>query len=68
MQKLEILSPYAHPLCTIIFQGFKFKRLLFFIVLICSFFLSQVNVIRIIKLNPFQIIIITNTHTIHLNS
>jgi hypothetical protein len=31
------------------------------------FFLSQVNVVIIIKLSPYKIIIITNTCTTHLN-
>jgi hypothetical protein len=70
MQNLEIVSLYAHPLCTVTFQGVKLKSpsfemsILFWFVL---FFLSQVNVVRIIKLSPFKIIIITNRCTIHLN-
>jgi len=29
MQNLEIVNPYAHPLCTITFQGVKLKSFSF---------------------------------------
>jgi hypothetical protein len=64
MQKLEIVSPYAHPLCTITLQRLNLKvhhlKCLYFFFF---FFSPQVNVVRIIKLSPFKIIIITNTCT-----
>jgi hypothetical protein len=59
MQKLEFMSPYAHPLCTVTCQGVKLKSPLFeMFILFWFFFLSQVNVVRIIKLSSFKIIII----------
>jgi hypothetical protein len=70
MQKLEIVNPYAHALCIVTFFGGQIKKSFIwnvYIVLIFFCFLSQVSVIRIIKLRPFKIIIITNTCTIHLN-
>jgi len=67
--KLEIVSPYANPLCIVAFHGVKFKSPSFemFICFDLFFFLSHVNVVRIIKLSPFKIIIIKNTCTKHFN-
>jgi len=67
MQKLEEVSPYAHPLVYCYILGVKLKSPSFEMFIVLNFFLSQVNVIRIIKLSPFKIIIIKNTSTMHLN-
>jgi hypothetical protein len=67
MQKLEIVSPYAHPLCIATFRGSNLKvsylKRLYCIDFIYLSFTSY-YVVRIIKLCPFKIIIITNTCTI----
>jgi hypothetical protein len=63
MQILEIVSPYANPLCIVTFQGVKFKSPSFEMFI----YFSQINVVIIIKLSPFKIIIIKNSCTIHLN-
>jgi hypothetical protein len=67
LQNLEILSPYAHLLCIVTFQGVKLKSPSFEMFILFFFSFISSNVVRIIKLSPFKIIIIKNTCTIHLN-
>jgi hypothetical protein len=45
MQNLEIVGPYAHPLCIATFQGVKLKSHSFEMFILFWFFLTQVNVV-----------------------
>jgi len=68
MQNLEIVNPYTFYVL-LHFKGSNLKvpHLKCLYCFDLFFFLSEVNVVRIITLSPFKIIIIKNTCTVHLN-